>query len=137
MSLSAAAASVAPEFPSGSKLAVKKVRAKARGADGRGSGMPETDAFEITVPQANAIAGARAFEYELAAVAADGSRMELTPLLDAGFGHAAENRLRQIPLKCPVAFDRLPKGVKFRFEAVPVGNWGRKGRRLVSAVMCR
>jgi hypothetical protein len=88
--------------------------------------------MEVTVPQANAVANARPFEYELAVVSEDGSRIELTPLLDAGFGHAAGNAKRQIALKCPVSFEKLPKTGKFRFEAVPVGNWGKKGRKIVS-----
>jgi hypothetical protein len=126
------AASVAPEFPDKAVLAVRKIRAKARGLDGRGKGEREQDAMEVTVPQANAVANARPFEYELAVVSEDGSRIELTPLLDAGFGHAVGNAKRQIALKCPVSFEKLPKTGKFRFEAVPVGNWGKKGRKIVS-----
>ena len=126
------AASVAPEFPDNAVLAVRRIRAKARGLDGRGKGEREQDAMEVTVPQANAVANARPFEYELAVVSEDGSRIELTPLLDAGFGHAAGNAKRQIALKCPVSFEKLPKTGKFRFEAVPVGNWGKKGRKIVS-----
>ena len=126
------AASVAPEFPAGAKLAVKKVRATPRGDDGRGKGLPAKDAFEVTVPQANAIKNARPFEYELAAVAADGTRTELAVLLDAGYAHSPKNAKRQVALKCPIAFEKLPKTVKFRLEAVPVGNWGKKGRKIVS-----
>ena len=132
-----AAASIAPEFPAGAKLKVRKIRAKARGEDGRGKGMPEVDAFEVTVPQANAIATARPFEYELAVVSQDGARTELTALLDAGYAHAPENAKRQIPLKCPVAFEKLPAFGKFRFEAVPVGNWGKKGKAISSGSLHR
>ncbi len=129
---SRAAASIAPEFSEGTTLAVRKIRAKARGLDGRGKGEREQDAIEVTVPQANAVAKARPFEYELAAVSRDGLRIELTPLLDAGFGHAVGNKKRQTVLKCPVPLERLPKSGTFRFEAVPVGNWGKKGRKIVS-----
>lgn len=126
------AASVAPQFPAAAKLEVRKIRAKARGTDGRGRGAQETDAFEVTVPQANAVAKARAFEYELSAVTVDGARTELTVLLDAGYAHSPKNRKRQVPLRCPVAFAKLPQNGKFRIEAVPVGNWGKKGRAIVS-----
>jgi hypothetical protein len=124
--------SLAPEFPAGARLKVRKIRAKSRGVDGRGGGAPETDAFEVTVPQADAVSTARPFEYELAAVDEGGKRTELTPLLDAGYAHSPKNAGRQVPLKCPVAFDRLPKSGRFRFEAVPVGNWGKKGGKIVS-----
>ena len=124
-----AAASVAPEFPRGAVLSVGVVRAKTR------DGKAEKDAFEVVVPQADAIDAARPFEYELAAVAADGTRIELTPLLDAGYAHSRNNRKRQVALRCPVAFDALPGDGPYRFEAIPVGNWGKKGRSLVSAAV--
>ena len=126
------AASVAPQFPDGAKLSVRRTRAKTRGVDGRPESRIEKEALEVTVPQANAVAAARPFEYELFAAAADGSRTPLTTLLDAGYAHSPKNKDRQIPLKCPVALERLPKSGRFRFEAVPVGNWGKKGSSILS-----
>ena len=126
------AASVAPQFPASAKLDVRRTRAKTRGVDGKPDSRVEKDVFEITVPQANAVSAARPFEYELYAVVPDGSRTALTTLLDAGYAHSPKNQERQIPLKCPVAVERLPKTGSFRFEAIPVGNWGKKGRSIIS-----
>jgi predicted phosphodiesterase len=126
-----AASSRAPGFAKSAKLEVKRVKASTRGSDPGGKGKVEKDCFEITVPQALAVKGARAVDYEIE-VESGGKRTHSRFVLDHGFNHSLENASRQLPVKCPVAVDTLPAKGEFRFVVTPMGYFGRRGRPLKS-----
>jgi hypothetical protein len=89
----------------------------------------EKDAVMVTVPQADAVPGARPVVYEMAAVHA-GGRKDFLPALDCGCTHSPKNAKMQKPLEWKIDAAEMPAG-KFRLEVTPVGWFGAKGKPIV------
>ncbi len=120
----------APQFRKNARLKVERVRAKTRGRNPDHSDAVEKDAVMVTVPQADAVPGARPVVYEMAALHA-GGRKDFLPALDCGCTHSPKNAKMQKPLEWKIDATEMPAG-KFRLEVTPVGWFGAKGRPIVS-----
>jgi predicted phosphodiesterase len=127
-----AAKSKAPQFPAGAALKVKKTRGKNRGLKDDKSPVPsqEKDIYSITFPAANAQAGARPFEYEVA-IRPEGGKDIVRHVLAQGFNMPLCDKLAQGESSFQIAADQLPKA-PFRFEVRPVSSLGLAGAPLVS-----
>lgn len=124
------AAIPAPQFRRGAALKVKRVKAKTRGNNPDHSDVVERDAVMVTVPQADAVAGARPVAYEMAAVY-NGGRKEFLSALDCGCTHSRRNAAKQKPLEWTIDAAEIPDG-RFHFEVTPTGWFGAKGKPLAS-----
>lgn len=126
-----------PEFPAGAKLTVKKTKGKNRGsAKGKGEGtVPSVkkDVLELTFPPANAVAGARALDYEIAAVPGAGGKAILRYVQPEGFNMPVTDKRCKAAVRCRIAADQLPPAGTFRFEVRPRNSFGRAGSPLIGS----
>ncbi len=125
-----------PEFPAGAKLTVRKTRGKNRGSGKGKEGMEkvpsvEKDVLEISFPPANAVAGVRALDYEIAAVSTAGGATIRRYVLPEGFNMPLSDKRCKATVKCLVAVDRLPPAGTFRFEVRPRNSFGKTGAPLI------
>ena len=119
----------APEFPAGAKVSVRKTRGKNRGLRKDKLQVPsvEKDVYEISFPPADAVAGVRALDYEIAAVAGNGERMAVRYVLPEGFNMPAADKRTKATVKCLIAADQLPPEGSFRFQVRPRNSFGKAG----------
>ena len=111
---------VAPEFPKGAKLAVRKMAGSVRGEGGK---KRKADVWAVTIPPATAVRAARAAMFEITATGKDGSAKTFTMVNEAVRFPASDPRTAK-PAVFRVACERLPaQGVTFSVRAVSC--WGK------------
>ena len=127
-----AAKAPAPQFPAAAALSIKKTRGKNRGMKTGKTPVPsvEKDIYALTFPAANAVPGARPFEYEVAIEPKDGKRT-VRHVLALGFNMPLSDKQAQGDSVFRIAADQLPEGA-FRFAVRPLNSLGRAGEPLVS-----
>ena len=118
-----------PEFPSGAKVTVKKTRGKNRGRAKGENKVPsvEKDVLDISFPPANAVARARAADYEIAAVPGAGGETVCHYVLPQGFNMPISDKRCGLPVRCRIAVDRLPPAGTYRIEVRPRNSFGKAG----------
>ncbi len=131
-----AAKSPAPAFPAGSAIVVTSAKAKNRGLKATKKGAKDVpsvmkDCLKLEFPPADAVAKARAFEYEVAIEKKDGAR-EVRRVLPPGFNMSVSDKRAKDKVECMFACDQLPKET-FRFVVTPVTSLEKKGTPLASA----
>lgn len=121
-----------PEFPAGAKVAVKKTRGKNRGCSRGKVKVPsvEKDVYEISFPAATAVAGARALDYEIAAVSGVDGKRTVRYVLPEGYYVSLNDKRLKKAVKCRIAVDQLPPEGTFRLEVRPRNSFGAKGRAI-------
>lgn len=117
---------VAPEFPKGAKITLKKIKAKTRKTEGHPS--VEKEAYQLTFPAALAAKGARPHEYEITAIGKDGESKAFYVVAE-GFNHALSHRRATANSSCTVTVDRLPPET-VKFEVRPLDSFWKKGAPL-------
>ena len=125
--------SVAPEFPAGAKLTIKKKRWKNRGSTKKDKVKVESvekDVLELSFPPANALTHARAYDYEIAAVPNAGGEKTIRYVLPQGFNMPASDERCRLAVKCRIAVDQLPPAGTFRFEVRPRNSFKKAGAPL-------
>ena len=118
------AAEPVPQFPEGATLALKTRNTETRG------GKWEI-AMVANFPNANAVAAARAFDYEIRAVPADGSEPMVKRFLSPAFHKLKEDEPERLTFWFNVL--DLPQDKEYRIEVYPRNCFGVCGRPLVSA----
>ena len=121
------AATPAPQFPAGAALTVTRGKGKNRKDE-------EKDVYKVLIPQANAVAGGRVYNYDVEAVTESGV-VSLLPVLDIGFNHSLQNAAKQVPVTYQVPVEDLPQTGAFQFRVTPKGWFGQKGQPLVSGAI--
>lgn len=115
---------LAPEFPSTARLVVEKTEVKGRAG------------IALTFPVADAIRGARAYEYEVTVVG-DGGERSVHRVLPPGYNGSEEDPAAALNPHCELALDRLPKSSgRLRFEVRPRECFGRTGRAIAAELSC-
>ena len=117
-----AAKSVAPEFPSGAELVVRRERGKTRNGN-------EADVFAVEFPPANAAKGARALYYKVE-IAPKGGEKTVKRMLAPGFHLPADNPQANAKCVFRIAADRLPAASEYAFFTCPVNSLGKIGMSL-------
>ena len=118
-----------PEFPAGAKVSVRKVSGRNRGYK-RGNvqvASVEKEVYELSFPPANAVAGARALDYEIAAVSDKGEKQVVRYVLPEGFNMPISDKRVKAEVKCRIAVDQLPPEGTFRFAVRPRNSFGKAG----------
>ena len=87
--------------------------------------------LEISFPPANAVAGARAYDYEIAAVSDADGNTSRRYVLSEGFNKPLTDKRCKATVKCRIAMDRLPLAGTFHFEVRPRNSFGRAGAPLI------
>jgi hypothetical protein len=118
-----------PQFQSGAKVTVKKTRGKNRGwSKGEIKVLSiKKDALEVSFPPANAVAGARVFDYEIAAVSAVGGNTVCKYVVPEGFNMPFSSERCRKAVSCRIAVDQLPPAGTYRFEVRPRNAFGKAG----------
>lgn len=118
-----------PEFPYGAKVTVKKTKGKNRGlARGKMKVLSiKKDVLDISFPPANAVAGARVIDYEIAAVSVAGGRTVCRYVIPKGFNMPFSDKRIKEPVLCRIAVDQLPPAGTYRFEVRPRNSFGKMG----------
>ena len=124
------AKAMAPEFPAGAALTVKRVKGHVRGTPGAKN--RKVPVWEITIPRADAVRNARAAAYTLDITTADGSALALG-VIDEGFRFPAESARGKACAVCRVACERIPKG-GFTVAVRAVSCWGRSSSPIEAKV---
>lgn len=120
-----AAKAVAPEFPKGSALAVRRTKGKLRDKGRKGA-----DIWELTIPAANAVRSARAGVYEVTATGQDG-KARVFAMAFAGYRFPLSDPRASAPSTFRVACSRLPaEGLTFSVRAISC--WGKKSAPLTA-----
>ena len=119
------AASVAPQFPSGSAL-----RTETRNTQNRQGKW--TIAMVCEFPAAIMPAGERVFDYEIRAVSQDGSAPLVKKFLSPAYAKMAKYELKKMRFWFDVA--ELPQDVDYRIEARAFNCFGKSSAPLVSRV---
>lgn len=109
-----------PQFAADVQIVVEKTTGKTRSGK-------EVDVYEMAIPPALAVAGARAFDYAVRAIGADGSVVERR-VLASGYCHAPGSKYALRPTVCRLNAEVLPQAKPLRFEVFPVNCMGRRGR---------
>ena len=123
-----AAKAVAPEFPKGATLAVRRTKWNLR--DKR---RKNADVWELTIPAATAVRSARAGLYEVTAVGADGKE-QLFAMAFEGYRFPLSDPRASAPAVFRVACSRLPADVR-TFSVRAVSCWGRKSAPLTAKLL--
>ena len=122
-----AAAMRAPQFPEGAKLEKTEGEARTRGF---GNVARRNAAFVgVRIPAATGDKTARVLKYEVTIVADDGQRTVRHLAAPGGIRAADDARCRET-CEFRIARDRLPKSEGYRFEVVPIGSFGKRGKAL-------
>ena len=124
------AKAMAPEFPAGAALTVKRVKGHVRGTPGAKN--RKVPVWEITIPRADAVRNARAAAYTLDIKTSDGSTLALG-VIDEGFRFPAESARGKACAVCRVACERIPKG-GFTVAVRAVSCWGRSSSPIEAKV---
>lgn len=117
-----AAKALAPEFPKAAKLGIKKVKAKLRGRK------EKADAWEVTIPAATAVRGARAAVFEIDADGKEGSKRHFALVNENARFPATDPRTMQ-PVIFRIACERLPEE-NIMFTVRGISCWGKKSAPL-------
>ena len=122
-----------PQFPSGSKAAVRMIKAKNRGGGSQGQKIAavERDAFKISVPTPISDDRSLFCELEFTAETADGAKKSKTVLAE-GFCYPPSHKKAKPEQCCIFAKDELGAGA-VRFTVTPKNCFGVCGRPLVCA----
>ena len=112
-----------PEFPAGAKLKMFTTNADARSGHW-------AIVFVLDFPAANAVRGARAFDYEMRAVPSDGSEPVVKRFLSPAFHKLPKDEPRQVRFWMD-AMD-MPQDVEYRVEVYPRNCFGVCGKPIVS-----
>ena len=120
-----AAKAVAPEFPKGATLAVRRTKGTLR--DKR---RKNADIWELTIPAANAVRSARAGVYEVTAAGTDG-KAHVMAMAFEGYRFPLSDPRASAPAVFRVACSRLPaEGLTFSVRAISC--WGKKSAPLAA-----
>ena len=120
---------LAPEFPAGAAIAVKRVKGKVRGSDGK---KRKTDVWEISIPAATAVKSARTGVYEITATGSDGVPQVFGMAFEGARFPLSDPRTQAMAI-CRIACERLPeKDLTFTVRAVSC--WGKKSAPLSAKV---
>lgn len=125
-----------PQFPAGAKVSVAKTRGKTRGMRNAKVNVAaeETDVYELEFPPADAVAGARALDYEIAAVPTAGGKPVVRYVVPEGFNMPLSDKRVKENVQCLVSSIVLPKAGTFRFEVRPRNSFGKTGAALTCEV---
>ena len=118
----------APAFEAGAVLKVVRTKAVPRG----GKKGDAADAWELTIPQANAEKTARAAVYEILAKGEDGTEKKFS-MVNPGFRFPVGNALASGTTVFRVPCGRVP-GEKPTFEVRAISCWGRRSEPISGAV---
>ena len=118
------AAEPVPQFPEGAKLNLKTRNTETRGGKW-------AIVMVANFPNANAVEAARAFDYEIRAVPADGSEPMVKRFLSPAFHKLKEDEPEKLTFWFNVL--DLPQDKEYRIEIYPRNCFGVCGRPLVSA----
>ena len=121
-----------PEFAANAKVSVRKSKAKTRGYN-RGNVKIESevkDIYVITFPPANAVPGAKALDYEIAAVPKAGGKRVVKHVLPEDFYLPATDKRAKQNVKCCIATDQLPPEGTFYFEVCARNSFGKKSKAI-------
>ena len=113
-----------PQFPEGAKVTVSFCEANRRGDAKKAK---KTKAALISVPAANAEPSARGVYYKV--VAECGAEKLTVSVIHDSFRFRAGDRRSELPLKCRIALDRLPKG-DVTFKVTAFSWWDKPSRTL-------
>ena len=113
-----------PQFPEGAKVTVSICEANRRGDAKKAK---KTKAALISVPAANAEPSARGVYYKV--VAECGAEKLTVSVIHDSFRFRAGDRRSELPLKCRIALDRLPKG-DVTFKVTAFSWWDKPSRTL-------
>jgi hypothetical protein len=90
--------------------------------------------YEISFPPADAVAGARALDYEISAVSDVDGKKVVKYVLPQGFYLPAADKRQKEAVKCVIAADQLPPEGTFHFEVRPRNSFGKTGAALTCEV---
>jgi len=116
-----------PQFPANSAITVARGTAQTRSKVSK-------DIYKVFIPQANAVAGGRVYNYAVEAVTESGVT-QLLPVLDIGFNHSLQNADKQKPVTYQVPVEDLPQAGVFQFRVTPKDWYGRSGQPLLSGAI--
>ena len=120
---------LAPEFPAGAVLTVKRGKGQLRGTNGK---KRKADVWKLTIPAATAVKSARAGVNEVTVTDRTGKAQVFGFTVDAMRFPDGDSRWGQ-PSICKIACERLaPEGLTFSVRAVSC--WGKKSAPLVASV---
>jgi hypothetical protein len=94
----------------------------------------ETDVYKLEFPPADAVAGARALDYEIAAVPTAGGKPVVRYVVPEGFNMPLSDKRVKENVQCLVSSIVLPKAGTFRFEVRPRNSFGKTGAALTCEV---
>ena len=124
-----AAKAVAPEFPEGAKLTVKRTKGPLRSKKQKKA---KVDLWELTIPAATAVRSARAGVYEVTATGPDG-KAQVFAMAVEGYRFPLADPRATAPSVFRIACSRLPpEGMTFSVRAISC--WGKKSAPLVAKV---
>lgn len=118
-----------PEFASGAKVTVSKIRRKTRGwSRGKAPVQPEEkDSLDISFPPANGAAGVRVFDYEISVIPKAGGNVDRRYVISQGFNKPASDARCKETVHCLIAEDQLPIAGTYRLEVRPRNCFGKAG----------
>ena len=120
---------LAPEFPAGAVLTVKRGKGMLRGTNGK---KRKADVWKLTIPAATAVKSARAGVYEVTVTDRTGAAQVFGFSIEAMRFPVGDSRVGQ-PSLCKIACERLAKeGLTFSVRAVSC--WGKKSTPLTASV---
>ena len=125
--------SIAPEFPSNAKLHVRRSVARIRG--GKKIKSKEVDAWQLSIPAANAIRTARAVVYEIVAYGSNNEHM-MFAVTDPAFCFPVEDLRSSASLNFNIACNRMDFEV-CRFSVRAVSCWGKSSSPVTAFVSGR
>ena len=115
------AKAMAPEFPAGAALSVKRTKGKLRGTEANRN--QKADVWEISIPCANAVRNARAAKYDIVATLPDGTK-ESFAIINPGFRFPAGSKRGNEGTVCRIACSRIA-AEHFSVQVRAVSCWGR------------
>ena len=119
---------LAPEFPAGAKLTLKREKGRLRG-DKKKSKRRAVDVWSIEIPAATAVRSARASVFKIVATGKDGAKAGVFGIINEGSRFPATDPRSQAPSEFRVACNRLPAdGLTFSVWAISC--WGKKSAPL-------
>lgn len=120
---------LAPEFPAGAALTVRRAKGHVRGTAGARN--RKVSVWEIVIPRPDALRTVRAATYDITATAADGT-VKTFGVIDEGFRYPADSAQGAACAVCRIDCARLPK--HFTLAVRAVSCWGRRSAPLEARV---
>ena len=119
---------LAPEFPAGAKLVVKRGKGRLRGVKRKSKGRV-VDVWSIEIPAATAVRSARAGVFEITVTGKDGAKAGVFGLINESARFPVTDPRSQAPSVFRVACNRLPAdGLTFSVWAISC--WGKRSAPL-------